>query len=61
MQNIVIAPRAYSKDDARQINSNFSLVGNKAQTLSKNFIVFDSKQEVVDSEKKVAAELKSLF
>jgi preprotein translocase subunit SecD len=43
VQNIVIAPRAYSKDDVRQINSNLSLVGNKAHALSKDFVVFDSK------------------
>lgn len=59
VQRIVIAERGFTSDDARQIQANLSLCNNKA--LKVGTVPFESKQQLLDVERSVATELKSMF
>ena len=59
VQHIVIAERGLSSDDARMIQSNLSLMSNRA--LKVQDIAFENKQQLQDVERQVATQLKALF
>ena len=61
VQNIVIAPRGYSREEEKAVTAIISSNRNISVKLASDAIKFESRETVLDVERKAAPELKALF
>ena len=59
--HIVIAGRAYSRDEEREIMKHFNEHGSKSYGVSSSFVPFEGRDDIQDADRRVADLLKSMF
>lgn len=57
----MIAPRAYSREEEKNVTNSIKVNGNRSIKLASDAIKFESKESVTTVEREAAPQLKSLF